>query len=174
MAQLRAYLRAFLATRDDLGEVVGLLSHTLGGDTDRFATLLLTRLDPASGSLTYVGAGHLPCYVLDEAGEVRARLHSAGIPLAISPHPEYATEAAVSLRPGEMALLLTDGIVEAAGPGGMFGVGRALGVVKANRHRPAKAVLDALYEAVNGFRGPEPQLDDMTAVVIKADARREN
>ena len=42
-----------------------------------------------------------------------------------SPPPD--AEPAVALRPGEMALLLTDGIVEARGPcGAMFGADRAL------------------------------------------------
>jgi phosphoserine phosphatase RsbU/P len=172
MAQLRAYLRAFLATRADLGEVLGLLSRTLGGDTDRFVTFLLTKIDPVSRSLTYVGAGHLPGYVLGREGEVRARLESNGVPLAILPDAEYTTEPAVALRPGEMALLLTDGIAEARGPGGaMFGTDRALRVVRANRHRPAGEALDALYAAVGDFCGQGPQLDDMTAVVIKAEER---
>ena len=48
MAELRAYLRAFLLTRTDVSEIIRLLNRALNGDTDRFVTLLLAKLDPAT------------------------------------------------------------------------------------------------------------------------------
>src|SRR5947208_13308745 len=109
MAELRAYLRAFLLTRTDIGDIVRLLNRALAGDTDRFVTLFLAKLDPRTRSLVYAGAGHLPGYVLGRDGEVKARLESTGIPLAVLPDSEYAAVPAPPLEPGELALLLTDG-----------------------------------------------------------------
>src|SRR5581483_10317530 len=65
MAELRAYLRAFLLSRADVGEIVGLLNRALADDAPEgyFATLLLARLDPATRSLVYASAGHSPGYV---------------------------------------------------------------------------------------------------------------
>ena len=69
-----------------------------------------------------------------------------------------------------MVLLLTDGIVEAHGPDeDLFGIERALRLVKAHRDRPAREVLNALFGAVRGFCGSAAQPDDMTAIVIKAE-----
>jgi len=51
MAELRAYLRAFLLTRTDVGEIVRLLNHALAGDTDRFVTLFIAKIDPLTRSL---------------------------------------------------------------------------------------------------------------------------
>ena len=129
------------------------------------------KLDPATRSLVYAGAGHLPGYVFDAAGEVKAQLESTGFPLGVLPDTDYPAESAPSLEPGEMVLLVTDGIVEAHGPDeNLFGIERALRLVKAHRDRPAREVLNALFGAVRDFCGPTAQLDDMTAIVIKAGA----
>jgi serine phosphatase RsbU (regulator of sigma subunit) len=170
MAELRAYLRAFLLTRTDVGEIVALLNRALAGDTDRFVTLFIVKLDPATRSLVYAGAGHLPGYYFNAAGNVKARLESTGMPLAVLPDSDYPAESVPRLEPGEMVLLLTDGIVEAHGPDqDLFGPERALQLVKAHRDRPAREMLNTLFEAVRDFCGPVAQLDDMTAIIIKAD-----
>ena len=173
MAELRAYLRAFLLTRTDVGEIVALLNRALAGDTDRFVTLLLAKLDPRTRTLVYAGAGHLPGYLLGADGEVKYQLESTGVPLAVMPDTEYPAERAPALGPGEMVLFLTDGLVEAHGPGGdLFGIERVLGLVRANRHRPPREIIDALYAAIRAHCGRAAQPDDMTAIVIKAgDAR---
>jgi serine phosphatase RsbU (regulator of sigma subunit) len=170
MAELRAYLRAFLLTRTDLGEIVRLLNIALAGDTDRFVTLLFAKLDPRSRSLEYAGAGHLPGYVFAADGTVKARLESTGMPLAVCSDAEYSTESAPPLNSGEIVLFLTDGIVEAHGPSAdLFGLQRVLQIVAENRHHSAREILNSLYNAIRDFCGPQAQPDDMTAVVIKAD-----
>ncbi len=173
MAQLRAYLRAFVMTHPDIAEVVGLVNAALAGDDleDRFATLLLARLDPRTRSFTHVSAGHTTGYVLDREGAVRAPLPSTGVPLAVLPTSTFPAAPAVALGPGEGILLLTDGIIEAHSPDEtLFGVERTLAVVEANWNEPARQIIDRLYEAVRVFCGAGTQFDDMTAIVIKADA----
>ena len=170
MAELRAYLRAFLLTRSDLGEVLGLLNRALADDMDGFVTLLAAKIDPRTRTLTYAGAGHLPGYLLDSAGNVKAQLESTGVPLAVMPDSSYSTETAPSLQPGEMVLLLTDGITEAHRTSeDLLGIDRVLQIVKAERDRPAREILNTLYESVRDFCGPAAQLDDMTAIIIKAE-----
>jgi serine phosphatase RsbU (regulator of sigma subunit) len=169
MAELRAYLRAFLLTRTDVGEIIELLNNALYGDTDRFVTLLIAKVDPETRSFLYAGAGHVPGYILDSAGEVKSRLESTGMPLAIMPDSDYPTELAAPLLPGEIAVLLTDGIVEAHGPPQvLFGIDRVLQLVKANRDRTAREILNSLYAAIRDFCGPQAQPDDMTAIIIKS------
>jgi serine phosphatase RsbU (regulator of sigma subunit) len=168
MAELRAYLRAFLLTRTDAGEILDLLNRSLAGDTDRFVTLLLARIDPVTRSLVYAGAGHLPGYVLGTDGRVKARLGSTGPPLAVFPDADYPTETAPPLEPGELILFLTDGLVEAHGPDEVqFGTDRILELVKAYRQLPARQIIQALYREVRAYCG-DGQPDDMTAVVIKS------
>jgi sigma-B regulation protein RsbU (phosphoserine phosphatase) len=70
---------------------------------------------------------------------------------------------------GELLLLFTDGIVEAASPGGeQFGLERTLGIVGAHRREAPEAILDAVFQAVGDFSGHRLR-DDITAVIIKAE-----
>jgi serine phosphatase RsbU (regulator of sigma subunit) len=169
MAEIRAYLRAFLRTRSDVGEIVALLNRALAADSpDRFATLLLGRLDGPTRSFVYASAGHFPGYVLDPSGAVRVRLESTGMPLAVVPDGDYEAAPPVVLQPGEVMVLLTDGVPEAFSPAEeLFGLDRTLGVVRAHRDRPAREIVDRLYEAVRDFCGARVQFDDLTVIVIK-------
>ncbi len=173
MAELRAYLRAFLMTHTDVGEIVGLLNRVLASDAPEghFATLLLARLDPRTRSFAYVSAGHPAGYVLDPKGAVKAVLPSTDMPLGIMPDTRFTAAPALTLEPGEGVLLLTDGIMEAHSLDEvLFGDQRTLETVGANWHRSARQIVDSLYGAVRTFCGITTQLDDMTAIVIKVDA----
>lgn len=65
-------------------------------------------------------------------------------------------------------LLLTDGVEEAMSPDEtIFGAERILEIVRANRERSSGEIVDALYAAVRQFAQNTPQLDDVTAVVVK-------
>jgi serine phosphatase RsbU (regulator of sigma subunit) len=169
MAELRAYLRAFLLTRTDIGEIVGLLNRALAGDApDHFTTLLLARLDPHSRSFAYVSAGHPAGYILRPDGTVKTALPSTDMPLGILADVCFTAAPAVTLEPGEGVLLLTDGIMEAHTlDETLFGTQRTLEVVQANWDRPARQIIDNLYGEVRSFCGVTTQLDDMTAIVIK-------
>jgi serine phosphatase RsbU (regulator of sigma subunit) len=170
MAENRAYLRAFLMTHGDVAEVVRLLNRALAVDTDddRFATLLLGRLDPVSRSLVYVSAGHAAGYLLDAAGNVKTSLTSTCMPLAIMPEVEVSEAPVLTLEQGEGVLLVTDGVPEAHAPDEtLFGIERALNAVHANWTWSARDIVAQLFEAVRSFCGGRAALDDMTAIVIK-------
>jgi phosphoserine phosphatase RsbU/P len=171
MAELRAYLRAFLLTRTDVGEIAGLLNRALADDAPEghFATLLLARLDPGSRSLVYASAGHLPGYIFGSSGEVKAVLPATGIPLAVLPEADFPAAPAPALEPGELLLLLTDGIIEAHDPhDNLFGLERVFAEVRAHQGGSAREIVAQLYAAVRAFCGEQAQLDDMTVIVIKA------
>lgn len=169
MAELRAYLRALLLTRTDVGEIVQQLNQALARDTDRFVTFFIAKFNPVARTLVYAGAGHLPGYLIGADGEVKARLESTGIPLGVLPDSEYTAASAQPLEPGELVVLLTDGIVEALGRNeDLFGSDRVLRLIKTHRQRPAREILNALFGGVRDFCGPAAQPDDMTAIIIKA------
>src|SRR5207245_8170886 len=111
----RPYRRAFISTLTYVSEITGLLNRALASDTedDRFATLLLARLDPHTRSFVYVSAGHTTGYILDPSGAVKVPLTSTGMPLAIMPDAPVHAAPALTLDPGDGVFLLTDGIVEA-------------------------------------------------------------
>jgi sigma-B regulation protein RsbU (phosphoserine phosphatase) len=90
-----------------------------------------------------------------------------GVPLGSFPGVVY-DEVTLDIRQGDVFVFCTDGITEAMdGQGTEFGSARLCEVVAAQRGASAKAVVEAIYEAVTAFRGDAPQHDDMTAVAVR-------
>jgi serine phosphatase RsbU (regulator of sigma subunit) len=168
MAETRAFIRALARTDPDVGRILTYASQELAVDVhgDDFVTLFLGRLDPRTRSLIYSNAGHWPGYLLDCNGAVRTVLQSTGIPLGID-HASTIPSIAVDLQPGDLLLLLTDGITEAFSPEGPpYGAARALTCVRAHRGRTSSEIVETLLDEVRAYSG-DRQIDDMTAVVLK-------
>ena len=170
MAEVRAFFRAFAQTEADVGAILGLMNRVLVPDIDedRFVTLLLARLDPHTRRFSYASAGHQPGFILDAVGNVRRTLGSTGTPLGLFPDDAFPAGEEVQLAPGDLVLLVTDGVMEARDPGGArFGVQRTLNLVRAYRQESAGAIVENLYHGVRAFGQTLPQYDDVTATVIK-------
>ncbi|MBI3875404.1 MAG: SpoIIE family protein phosphatase, partial [Verrucomicrobia bacterium] len=122
MAETRAYLRIVALNRDDAGEVLTRANLVLAEDVgyERYVTVLLARLEPAARRLAYASAGHPPGYVLAADGEARLQLKRTGPPLGLKADTNYQSSPAITLAPGEIVLLLTDGIEEALSPANEF------------------------------------------------------
>lgn len=170
MAETRAYLRVLSGRREDVGEILtranGILAEDVG--SERFITLFLGRIDPKSRGFVYASAGHPAGYVLNAHGDIRATLKRTGVPLGMKPDTLYASAPEIILCSGDLILLLTDGIEEASAPDGtLFGLSRILDTVRSNRSKPAQQIVQTLYETVRAFANNAPQLDDITAILIK-------
>lgn len=184
MAETRAYLRAFSTSCASLPQTLALVNRAVAHDTEsaQFVTLLAVCLDPKNASLSYASAGHPSGYIVTAAGSVKATLESTGMPLGVDPESEFEAINAGKLEAGDTVLLLTDGIVEARGPSKhaheisgphigdreIFGTERAVDVVRQHITKPARDIVQALHDAVNAFTGDDPQVDDVTAVIVKA------
>lgn len=170
MAEARAYLRILSRTNSDAGIILTKANSVLAEDVgdERYVTLFLARLNAKKRSVAYVNAGHIPGYVFGASGEVISVLKRTGIPLGLRPDTVYHESGEIELAPGQMILMLTDGFEEADGPSEeMFGTERVLEIVQRNRARAAAEIIEALYNEVRAFTGHAPQLDDLTAMVIK-------
>jgi sigma-B regulation protein RsbU (phosphoserine phosphatase) len=137
--------------------------------TDHFVSLFLAQLDPRTRSLVYANAGHCPGYVLDRQGEIKTALAGTGGLVGIDHASAFSAGPTITLEPGELVLLYTDGIVEARSRDGrMFGLERTLDLVRGHRHKTTEEIVDKLFDAVRAFSEGDIQ-DDLTAVVIKAE-----
>jgi serine phosphatase RsbU (regulator of sigma subunit) len=136
-----------------------------------FVTVFYGVLDTASGALTYCNAGHNPPYLLSDQAEPRP-LRNTGIPLGITRDTTWTT-GTVTLAPGDVLALYTDGVTEAQNASGeLFEDARLLEAVQNSRERTAQAVQDVLLAAVDRFVGAAPQSDDLTMLVVARDPRR--
>jgi sigma-B regulation protein RsbU (phosphoserine phosphatase) len=170
MAETRAYLRSLAANREDIGEILTTANRILAEDIgdERYVTLFLGKIDPASRTFSYASAGHPTGYVLGGNGEIKTLLKRTAVPLGINPEAKYSGAIQVPLQSGDIILVLTDGIEEAMAPDeSFFGIERTLSAVRQNREKSAREILNALYRAVRDFSGQSAQLDDVTAIIIK-------
>ncbi len=171
MVELRASLRAFAWKSPDLGEVFTLLNSALVSDLkqESFATLVFCRLDPASKSLVYASAGHLPGYILAADGTVKRTLDATDVPLGLFQDQKYTFSEEIRLESGELLALFTDGITEAERPDqAYFGIQRALEFIQTHRQESSRTIVEGIHRAVRDFSDGMPQTDDITAIICKS------
>jgi phosphoserine phosphatase RsbU/P len=133
-----------------------------------YCTLCYAFFDFKRRSVTLSNSG-LP-YPTHCSGEGCGQLELPGVPLGSFPGVTY-DELSVPLKAGDIFVFCTDGIFEAMNHEGReFGARRLSQVVSDNRTQSARAIVDAIFDAVIAFRGATPQNDDMTAVAVKITA----
>ena len=136
---------------------------------ERYVTAFIAALDPGAGRLSYTNAGHNPGLLFRADGSVQ-RLEANGVPLGLFPLVEYE-RVETTLAPGELVLLYTDGITEAANPRGEeFGLDRLQNVVARYTREPLVAIAVAIETAVEVFADGTPFGDDRTMVLLRREA----
>jgi sigma-B regulation protein RsbU (phosphoserine phosphatase) len=105
---------------------------------------------------------------MQSSGAIKTRLKHTGPPLGLAPREGYSTAPVVGLSPGDIVVLLTDGLEEAlSSQNEYFGSERVLSVVRCHAQQTAEEILEAIFESVKAFSSGKPQGDDLTGVVIK-------
>ncbi len=173
MAETRAVLRSAAQARSRPGEILTVVNRVVAADMEgnRFTTLFVGRLHGPTRTLTFASAGHNPGYVLDRTGAVKTELTATGVPLGPFPDAVFTTSSEIVLEPGDMLVLLTDGVTESQSPdGSFFEVEASLEVVRSCRGERASEIVQRLYRAARAFGQGVPQIDDMTIVICKAEA----
>jgi serine phosphatase RsbU (regulator of sigma subunit) len=169
-ADFCARLRTLSETICDLREMAARLNAGLYNETagEIFVTAILGRLDPTARNLTCLNAGHPEALVFNSTGEVRARYSSQSLPFAIKRETRFVADESVELADGELVLLYTDGLTEAhARNKSLFGIERAIQIVRENLDRTAFEIVEALYRAARQYAGAEKLKDDITVVIMK-------
>jgi sigma-B regulation protein RsbU (phosphoserine phosphatase) len=133
---------------------------------ERYATAFIASLDPKTHVLSYTNAGH-NAGLLVRADGSSERLESTGLPLGLFPVAEYEREE-VTLGYGDLVVLYTDGITEAADEAGEeFGLDRLEKVVKEQAREPLVALAVAIETAVEVFAEERRFADDRTLVILR-------
>ncbi|MFF4685411.1 SpoIIE family protein phosphatase [Streptomyces sp. NPDC001307] len=115
MGQIRTGVRAYTTVGQAPHEVMSSTNRLLIDlGTELFASCLYLRLDPARGRAVMARAGHPPPLLRRPDGQVRVLDLAGGPLLGIDPDAVYPTTE-VSLAPGSVLVLYTDGLVETPG-----------------------------------------------------------
>jgi serine phosphatase RsbU (regulator of sigma subunit) len=132
-------------------------------------SLLLCRLQIATGKITYCNAGHPPGLLLEQNGAVEA-LTEGGPVLGVIAGARYASGRTV-LNPGATLLGFSDGVVECGEMAGdQFGVDRVLEKAQA-ASGSAVGTLFSVLGAVEDFAGSRSREDDLAMMVVHRDSR---
>lgn len=142
------------------------------GELGMFATMFFGILEPSTGSLTYINAGHEPLYVLHPSNGIKTILNSTAPAVGMLPNQKF-NSSHIYLKPGELLFAYTDGVPEArAEDGAFFTQERLLSIL--NRITPSTTtLLNAIaQELANHVRQAE-QFDDITLLTIQNKNGRE-
>jgi sigma-B regulation protein RsbU (phosphoserine phosphatase) len=169
MALSRTLLRTVAIGGHPPHEAVARTNNLILSDarSDLFVTLFYGALQPSSGHLEFVNAGHMPPLVVRGTDGAVEELRTGGMALGVLPDLDFEQHS-MRLEPGDVLMLYTDGLTEAFDAGQeMFGRQRLADILQVNRHKPAGELMQAIDFAITAFVGDTPQSDDFTLVVAK-------
>lgn len=174
-ALLMALLLAMLRTLVDEGLEAARLIERLNvqvakhSPASRFITFFYGLYDPRTGVLQFVNAGHLPPVLLRADGRFdrTAAASAGGLALGMFDHATYQTSQ-LTIEPGDVLVLYSDGITEAENPEGRAfeeaGLEAVLTRVAAGNPNEIGA---AILASVEIYAADARLADDLTTLVVK-------
>ena len=170
LVRSRTYRRRYAPDRFSVAGVLQAMNTILHERQleEYYCTLCYALFDLKRRTLVLANSG-LPYPVRctpDECGQIEL----PGVPLGSFPGVTY-DQLTLPLAAGEVFVFCSDGVFEGFNEQNEeFGAARLIDVVHASRTLPARAIVDAIFDAVHGFRGEAAQNDDMTAVAVRITA----
>jgi sigma-B regulation protein RsbU (phosphoserine phosphatase) len=135
-------------------------------ESNMFATLFFGILNPETGMVNYVNAGHNPPMIIGPNNEVKARLHNTSMPIGMFPDVEFGVEVA-QIDPGDMLLAFTDGVTEAKNAADEQFTDERLEHLMLTTPPSAEGLLDHVQTDVQRHVGNAPQSDDITMLALR-------
>ena len=170
MALLQASVRTLLTASLRGAELIAKLNEHLHAyiPSNRLITLFYAELDPETGDVLYVNAGHNPPLLVSKAGA--SRLRSTGLVLGVVAKESYE-ERETRLENGDRLVLYTDGVTEAFNRRDEeYGEERLVGFLAGRRDLSGAALVSGLVESVLEFSSRVRPRDDMTVMVVGYDS----
>ena len=142
-------------------------------ESNMFVTMFVGVLDLPTGHLRYCDAGHDAPFVLSDKG--KATSEKLAIALDVKPHlpigvyddTKYTVQE-ISIRPGSIIFLYTDGLTEAKNAEHkLFGLERIQAVLNTCADNDSKEILEKITKSVDSFVKHAEQSDDLTMLVIR-------
>lgn len=131
-----------------------------------FVTLFFCVIDPDSGQVLYINAGHNPPVLLRATGGHRL-LRTTGPAIGLWPEAIF-TISSVVLGPADALFLYTDGVTEARDPiGRLLGPASLVRLLSGMPGATAAELVRGVMEDVQAHRGRAPQSDDITMLALR-------
>jgi len=171
MSSARAFLRERIQAHPGGGaSIISDVNKRLVRDVEDlnlFMTMFYCEIAVKEKIIRWVKAGHEPAILYQPADDSFEALNGKGLPLGVMEDAVYeAFERRISS--GQIILIQTDGIKEACSrESEIFGTERLLHLIRRHAAKPAREILDKVFEALEHFCHPRQPEDDATLVVIK-------
>ena len=168
MSSLHAAVHAQASSHQSIVETIGAVNRYLAETipANRFVTLFYAELDPVTGALSFLNAGHNPPLIVHAAGTLE-QLAAGGLPLGIMPDAQFRA-GQTQLQPGDVLVIYSDGVSETVNRRGEeFGWARLHETVARNLDASAASLRDRIEAALTKFAGGAPAADDVTLVIVK-------
>jgi serine phosphatase RsbU (regulator of sigma subunit)/integral membrane sensor domain MASE1 len=135
---------------------------------DHFVTASFIHINTLTGQLKFARAGHFPLYIIRADGQL-ITMNPSG--RAITAYfPTNATDESFQLEPGDMIVLLTDGLTEASPPNQieMYSEEQLLQFITDNREKSLDEIRDKVFEIILEYSGGiEMVQDDLTLALVR-------
>lgn len=167
MARLQATLRAFAPDSESLAVLGARMNAILCRDNPKqqFATLVYLELEPTSGEVRLLNAGH-PLPILISAREVQ-QLPPIALPFGLLTGSAYS-EQRFTMAPGDLLLVYSDGLTEAeTREHDLFGEERLLQLLPQLRGMGAESAGRRLLAEVERFVADQRQSDDLSLILAR-------
>ena len=168
MSSIQATLRALLGSGLDLAALVERTNTLLHATTpaNKYVTAIFVLLDARTGACRYVNAGHNEGLLVRADGTVE-QMPACGVPIGLFPSATYS-EGEVTLEPGDLIALYSDGVTEANDTQDQeFELDRLIESLRQRRTTGAEEIVAGVFADVDAFAGEAPQYDDITLLVLK-------
>ena len=168
MMSCRTLIKGAAIGKTDPGEVLHEVNQLLQEDNDAamFVTVFYGVYDPESQAFQYANGGHNSPLVVHADGSSAELPLTGGIALGLMPDLDYDNNT-VTLSPGDLIVLYTDGVTEAFDEqGNQFGTRRLQEVFAGAEPTDVREATRSVFEAVEKFAGETPQSDDITCVTL--------
>ncbi|XAL99139.1 SpoIIE family protein phosphatase [Phycisphaeraceae bacterium D3-23] len=162
--------RMAAAHADSLGQLASSVNARLHEDLPdgRFATGWFGLIEAGRATIASYSAGQGPILLVRAADQSVQQLDTDSWPLGIQPDVASADAAKITLEPGDVLLVSTDGLFEAMSPAGeQYGIDRLTRTLVSAIDQPAADILKTLRHELDRFTQAAPADDDRTAVVVK-------
>ena len=168
--QVRAMIRVGLRLGASLDEVYTHVNNQLVDDLpeDRFVTAFLGMLDTVSHTVSFHAGGQGPLLHFRAASGTVDWHGPSTFPMGALPQTRLEQARGLTLDPGDVLGLISDGIYEYENPAGdHFGEDRVAAVIREHHAQPMKELVAQLLAAAREFGGSAAQADDVTIVLIR-------
>ena len=170
MTTARALLHGLLAAGATPVMILQQLNHQIAADIrpGHFMTLFYLLLDLERRQISWASAGHEPAFWWHAASGAVTRLSGDDIPLGVDATWQFAGLAEANFEPGDVLLLVTDGVCETRDAvGAAFGRDRLGDLLKVCGATSAETIATTVLGALDSFAGAAPTRDDLSIVVAR-------